>query len=66
MKLIKNILIKTKLNYFKNNTIIQGNLTSTIYDIVMKPIILHYILQKCNSTNTSTFNTTYEGIVDNK
>ena len=31
----------------------------------MKHIILHDKLEKCNSTNTSTFNTTYEGIVDN-
>ena len=49
-----------------NNTIIQGNLTSTIYDIVNETYHSSLHFTKGNSTNTSTFNTTYEGIVDNK
>jgi hypothetical protein len=49
-----------------NNTTIQGNLTSTIYDTLNETYHSSRHFTKGNSSNTSTFNTTYEGVVDNK
>jgi len=49
-----------------NNTTIQGNLSSTIYDNVNETYHSSRYFTKGNSTNTSTFNETYEGTVDNK
>ena len=49
-----------------NNTTIHGNLTSTIYDNVNETYNSSQHFTKGNLTNTSTFNTTYEGVVDNK
>ena len=49
-----------------NNTTIQGNLISTIYDTVNETYHSSRHFTKGNLTNTSTFNTTYEGVVDNK